>query len=1092
MTQTDPTPPDAQTKKRGRPWAILRAVGLFLVLPLLFMLMAGVLVINRDIDAPDWIKSRIESRAAEMLQGGEMRFDQIYVNVGTDLHPRVRLVDLQVFDVNGHQIARIPSVTGLMSPRGLLFEGAVLMQDIMLQGPQLKLDRAADGSVALAFGSGGGFDQAPSLVALLDQSDQILSRPALAALETISANGVVVNYTDARAGRSWTVDGGQVDLDLRGGATALSGDFALLSGGADITLMNLNYNSPRGSRAAQMGVSVTNARARDIASQTPALSWLSDVDASITAALRTSLDSNGNLGLLSATVDLGNGALQPNAATDPVPFDRAKAYLAYDPAADVIRFDQIELDAPAGTLRADGQAILGEYKDGVPGSLVAQFNFPDVTLSQSKLYPDGMVLPSTTVDLRLRFDPFVIELGQVALSDGGSHVTARGEISATGAGWAASVDLMADEMSTTRVVELWPETVKAGSRRWLATNVNGGMIKDAAFAIRAQQGEALGLTARYDFTDANIKFMRSMPPIVGGYGVGHLQDNQMFLSLDRGSVTPAQGGPMDVAGTTMTVLDTRVAGSDARLRLAMAGTITSALSLLDRDPFRFVSKGGQSVTMADGRADVRGTLQFPLRPGVTQDQIAYDITANLRDVQSRTIIKDRYLRASRMRLTANPDGLRIAGDVTLDGVPADVTWTKRFGARHAGKSDLQATLSLTPAALDAFNIALPKDMVSGAGQGALAVNLVKDQPPAFRLTSNLRGIGLTVPSVGWRKPPNARGELVVAGTLGPVPNITTLDVSGGGLQASGAVALNDNGSLDEARFSSVKIGDWLSAPVTLRGRGKGRPVGVSIGQGRIDLRGAKLGGGSSEGGPMTLRLDRLQITEGIALHRFRGEFSGAGGFSGDFSGRVNGGPEIQGTVVPQNGRSALRIRSDDAGGVIGAAGFLKNGVGGGMDLTLRPVGLAGTFDGDLKVTNLRVRDAPAVAALLDSISVVGLLRQLDGQGLAFDTVDAAFRLSPTHVVVTQSSAVGPGLGISLDGIYTLGSKQVDFQGVVSPFYFLNGIASFLTRRGEGLIGFNFNLSGDARSPAVAVNPLSILTPGMFRDIFRRPPPQVTQ
>ena len=96
------------------------------------------------------------------------------------------------------------------------------------------------------------------------------------------------------------------------------------------------------------------------------------------------------------------------------------------------------------------------------------------------------------------------------------------------------------------------------------------------------------------------------------------------------------------------------------------------------------------------------------------------------------------------------------------------------------------------------------------------------------------------------------------------------------------------------------------------------------------------------------------------------------------------------------------------------------------------------------------------------------------------------------MILTQSSAVGPGLGISLDGIYTLASKQINFQGVVSPFYLLNGIGAFLTRKGEGLIGFNFNLTGAAAAPVVSVNPLSAFTPGMFREIFRRAPPEVTQ
>lgn len=78
----------------------------------------------------------------------------------------------------------------------------------------------------------------------------------------------------------------------------------------------------------------------------------------------------------------------------------------------------------------------------------------------------------------------------------------------------------------------------------------------------------------------------------------------------------------------------------------------------------------------------------------------------------------------------------------------------------------------------------------------------------------------------------------------------------------------------------------------------------------------------------------------------------------------------------------------------------------------------------------------------------------------------------------------------MDGTYNLGAGTLDFQGVLSPIFFLNGIGSIFTRKGEGLIGFNFKLTGPANQPNVGVNPLSALTPGMFREIFRRPPPVV--
>tara|TARA_R110002051_G_scaffold7041_6_gene33172 strand:+ start:2685 stop:5969 length:3285 start_codon:yes stop_codon:yes gene_type:complete len=1089
----DETQSTTKTKRRyWRPFLhVLRVMALVAILPVIFAGMAAVLLVERDIDAPGWLASRIETRAAKMLQGGSLVFGNIYINIGRDLHPRVRLVETAISDANGILVARIPTIEGMISPRGLLFEGSVLMQDVALDGAQINLTRARDGTVALAFGDGG-LKTAPSFVALLDQSDRLLEQPAFAALRKIRATGLVINYSDVRAGRVWTVDGGLLDLDLTDDQTAVRGDFSVLSGRAGITRMTFEYDSPRGAREARIAVSVDGARASDIASQSQAMRWLADVDAPISVAIRTTLDAQGALGPLSATLALGRGALQPNAATEPVIFDTAKAYLTYEPESQLIRFDQIEVAAPAGRVAATGRAYLGEFVEGVPQALVAQFNFSDSMLAAGGVYEDGLMLPPLSLDMRLRFDPFAIEIGQIAMADGETHVVAEGQVTAASDGWQVAFDASVDQIETARLLELWPAALKPRSRQWVLDNVTGGRLTDARVDIRARQSEKPVIAASYEFSDATVRFMRTMPLMQGAVGIGVLQDNQMILSLDEGRVPAPQGGSVDLAGSTMIILDTRVRGGDAELDLRMDGTITATLALLDREPFRFISKAGQSVTVADGRVEVQGDLRFALRKGVPPSEVQFDIAADLTDVHSDALIKGRDLAASRLRLTADRDGLQIGGPVRLDGIAAKGTWTQPFGAQAAGRSRVVSEVTLSQQFLDAFGIALPPGTVSGLGQADLAIDLVKGQAPAFRLTSDLRGIGVGLPALGWRKAANATGALTVVGALGPVPRVDVLEVSGGGLQAKGAIRLTAQGALEEARFSQVSIGNWLNAPVTISGRGKGRPVAVSIAGGTLDLRGAAFGGGNGETGPMNLRLDKLQISEGIALDDFRGDFSGLGGLSGEFSGNVNGGPEISGTVAPQNGRSAVRLQSADAGGVVGAAGFVKNGVGGALDLTMRPVGAAGTFDGVLSVRDLRVRDAPSIAALLDAISVVGLLRQLDGEGLAFDEVDAKFRLTPTEVIVTEASAVGPGLGISLDGIYTLASKQIDFQGVVSPFYLLNSIGSFLTRKGEGLIGFNFNLAGNAANPDVSVNPLSALTPGMFREIFRRPVPEVTQ
>ena len=82
------------------------------------------------------------------------------------------------------------------------------------------------------------------------------------------------------------------------------------------------------------------------------------------------------------------------------------------------------------------------------------------------------------------------------------------------------------------------------------------------------------------------------------------------------------------------------------------------------------------------------------------------------------------------------------------------------------------------------------------------------------------------------------------------------------------------------------------------------------------------------------------------------------------------------------------------------------------------------------------------------------------------------------------------MGLSMDGTYDVAGSVLDMQGVISPLFLLNGIGSIFTRKGEGLIGFNYRLRGPAQDPRVQINPLSALTPGMFREIFRAPAPSL--
>lgn len=1101
---TEATGPENQTEENAaaqalawRKWRMRRhcwrVAGLLIAAPFVFALIVSLSLLNREVTAPSWIKSRIEQRASTLLNGGSLVFDRIVVTLGTDLHPRVRLQQAQLRDASGLLLAQVPQVESLLSPRGLL-KGEILAQEMRLSGAEISLHRAADGNVELSFNSAGpAIGAANSFADLMDLVDQSLEGPELSALEQVQATGLIINYTDARAGRSWIIDGGRVDLDLRNGKTAFSSEVALLSGRSYLTTMSITYESPRASRAAIISTTIKDAVAAELATQSPELSWLSVLDAPISATLRGEIDQTGNIGPLSAVLELGAGSLRPTEQTRPVHFDAAQAYLSYLPSGSEIRFDQLQISSNWGQTRGHGKAYLRDFQDGWPNTMLGQFEFDDLSVNPNEMFPEPVEFDTAIVDFQLEPDPFVLTIGQAILITEDTQIHTSGEVLATPEGWALGLDSFINAIDVSDLMQYWPPEMRQGTRRWFDQNLLEGQIFNATVALRSEAQDKPQVSVGFEFANTSVRFMRDMPVIENGAGIAQIDADMFTLVLDQGQVTAPQGGRLDLARSVMHMPNLSQRGSVATFALRINSTITAALSILEQPPLNLITRAGIPVDVADGRAEISGALSLPFVKEIPRDAIQYSFAADLTNLRSDQLIQDRVLAAAKLELRADNRGMSIQGPSRIGAVPMDGSWSQSFEPGENQTSHLEAVVELSSRFLDEFNIALPPGSLAGTGYGNLSLDMTRDQPPQFSLSSDLAGIRLAIPSLGWSKSPSQSGQLSIAGTLGEVPRISQIALRGAGLEAQGDITLRPGGGLDQARFPRLRVGDWLNTSLTLQGQGVGQPPIKVISGGSLDLRRAALGGGDgAQGGPTRIQLDRLQVSQGIALTDFAGDFTDVGGFSGQFTALVNQRGPVRGTIVPIDQGSAIRIRSDQAGEVVAAAGLLENGRGGTMDLTLRPDGPQGHFRGDLEIQNIRVRNAPALAGLLDAISVVGLLQQLDGQGLAFSNVDAEFHLRPGRVVITRSSAIGASMGISLDGVFDTTANVMNFQGVVSPFYLLNGIGSILTRPGEGLIGFNFTLSGPSDNSRVAVNPLSVFTPGMFREIFRRPPPEVQQ
>jgi hypothetical protein len=706
------------------------------------------------------------------------------------------------------------------------------------------------------------------------------------------------------------------------------------------------------------------------------------------------------------------------------------------------------------------------------------------------LFAEPIRFGEGALDVRIRLDPFRLDIGQLALTEADEHLLLSGSVGAEAAGWGGALDVSLDRIDAERLLKVWPVAAVPKTRTWFATNVGQGQLSDVRAALRLAPGGQPRFNLSYEFADTEVRFVRTLPPILNGRGHATLDNKTYTVTLDQGHVIAPEGGRIEADGTVFQILDITQRPATARVDLVTSASLTATLSLLDQEPFSFFSKAGQPYNLGDGRAELTATILMPMKPKIPFEEVSFTVAGTIRNFTSPALVPGRILTAPEIQVAVNTEGLELQGKGKLDLMPVDLTYRQGFGPEQKGRARVNGTVMLSDGVLRDFGVELPAGSVKGEGPAAIDVALVKDLPPQLTLTSNLTGLALRLDVLGWSKAAKTRGSLDLEARLSREPVVERLTLDAPGLRAEGRITTREGGGLDTAVFKRVVAGDWLDAGVTLTGAGKGA-MNIALRGGSLDMRRMPDGnGGPGGGGPIDVRLDSLRISEGIRLTDFRGEFGGRGGFNGRFVAAVNDQALVQGVVAPTDNGSAVRITSDNAGAVMAAAGIFDKGRGGSLDMTLFPRGPEGEYNGTATFSRMRVQGAPALAELLSAVSVVGLLEQLNGEGLAFNNGEVRFILTPKAVEITQGSAVGASLGISFAGLYLNGSGAIDLQGVISPIYLVNGVGQILTRKGEGLFGFNYRLTGTAEAPNVSVNPLSVLTPGMFRELFRQRPPNL--
>ncbi len=1091
---SEPEQTNGAARRPWRRWPLVIAVALVVVL--LPGLLAGGLWVRLGagpVTLPAAVSRRVEARIDGAMTANTLTIERIDVarpeagDRGLDLV----LHGVRLVDPDGGLRAALPTLTVGLSTEALL-RGRVHPVRVDLAGAGLRLARDVEGRIDLALTAG---DMASELglADTLARFDAMLASPVFEELEVIAGTGLELLMADAMTNQIMRVSDARFRLDRKDGVLSLSVGGAL-EGSRDATI-DIALTRSATSGTTNLGIAFEGLAARDVATIGPALAWVDLMRAPISGFIGGALLQDGTLGDLRMQLDIGAGHFALAAESTPVRFDGISAALRYDASSGRIGFDRFDLLAPEMAFAAEGHA---DVSDG-GNRYTAQLRMSEIMIAPADLYPEPLAIDGAVLDLRLTLGPEpVIEIGQAVIHDAGIDLRARGRIAARAEGLDLAIDASVPAAEVRTVLGYWPESALSRTRTWLADNLIGGNVSGVDFALRQAAGEAPEHALSLDFDEVELRALRNLPPIQQGEGYLSLVGPRMILRIDSGQVTAPDGGAVALDGSVMTVADTRIQGPPARIDLGVEGALQDVLRLLQEPPVRLFRDGEMTIDrLGRGTVALRAGIDTRLARQEGMDGTSFRVSGRVTGFASDGLIPGRTLSADTLGIEVEPEMVRVTGQARLDGLPLSGTFSRPIGPGAAEAARVDARALITRDRLAALGVGLPPWMMAGETEVALSLSLPTGAPPVMDLSSDLEGVALALPQLGWGLSRASTGRLEAQVRLGPSPAVTALRLEAGALLMEGQASLAGDGGLERLDIAQLRIGNWLDVTGALLGRGPGRVPEVRVSGGTVDLRGApqRQGGDTAAtgGGPITVTLDRLQVTQGIALTGLVAELTTEGGLSGQFRGQVNGEAAILGTLVATEAGPAVRIRAEDGGAVLRSARVFRSAYGGAMELILRATGAAGTYDGTLTIDSPRLRDAPAMAELLNLVSVIGLLEQLSGDGINLGEVEARFRLTPTEVIVSEGVAVGPALGLSMDGRYILGAQVLDMAGVISPLNAINGLVGVLfSGRREGLFGFSYRLTGPSENPQVTVNPLSILTPGLFRDIFRRPPPTLPE
>jgi AsmA-like C-terminal region len=1092
----------------------------------------------------------IERAIAEEVAGLRVRVEGAALRLGDSGQIEFELKNVRVADAGDVPLALAPSAIVSLSRRALLF-GRIAPESLDLVSPRLSLFYGEDGNLSLKFSKpaeatgterakspsarasaegpavatavAGGDDDGGlgrvDLIKALSQSSARARRGELASayLREVGLRSATVVIDNGTRKSVWRVPELDIDLDHRRSRSSIAGRAKIdsLSGPWTLNFRTYEYEN---AKSLQLAMSVQGVVPRALARTLPQLAVLESLDLPVWGDAKLELSSTGEIFGGTIDIDVAPGqVLLPWLTATPMRIDGGHIALSYSRSARRFEIAPSVLVWGDSRLQFTGSIVHAQAPEG-PG-----WTF-ELKSAGGWIGAEPPLLQRLELADWIARGTLAPERGRVVLNEfrlraGGAEVSAEGDVTDMAGGMQARLDGKIGPMAANVFKTLWPAALAPKARDWVVNRLVRGWIQGGAFRLTsgasgwsANTGPERGSLT---LEGANLGFalLDNWPVLEAPRALVRLDDDSFELAVPDATLAVPDGRKLAIKGT-FTIDMSEPLPRTGKVAVRGQGPLSLALEMLDVAPLELFQGKGISLAGVEGKVDSQIIVSMPLGQPLEPRDVTIEGKARISEGRLGQMFAPYEVHGANVAIDITATAAEAKADMLINGgVAAKASWQHVFAAPADKQPPLRINAILDSSYRNQLGLDI-NDMVEG--DVGLEVTVFSDARGERRVhaRADLLNADVVLDSVAWHKP-RGRGsvfefDVVRGGPSYPI-ELNNVRMVGDNIAIEGWMGIGADNKLKEFRFPNFS----LNVVSSLETHGKVRSDGIwdvsakgPTYDGRDLFRSffdvAQLGEPSSKVRPgLDLRAevdtvvgysDTTLRNVKMSLQKRANKLTAL-----DLRGVLEGGKPFAAEVrqVPGQNRR-LRAEAMDAGQLFKLVGFYPNAVGGAVNLEVNLDGQgAAERTGTLWVRDFLVLGDPIISEVLQNADGTpsGARRTVVREQFDFEIMRVPFSVGHGQFVMHNSVINGQLVSASMRGTVDFRAQTLDVGGTYVPMSGLMRapapiplLGPLLTGpRGEGIFGITFAIQGSMARPQVIVNPLALLTPGIFREIFQMTP-----